>query len=152
MWTPRDRGIVSASRCQSLPYDQCLTQFSQSMPQRHSWVQVCLIPSHPITVVHLPAPVIGPIAGGWIVQTRLGWRFNFWLMFITSACSLIFGVIVMAETVGKDTTCTGGKVTDVHYTFSLLRHCSENALASLQRHLVDNSTTFPLTILDVVNL
>lgn len=46
-------------------------------------------------------PVIGPIVGGWIVQTRLGWRFNFWLMFIFSALSLTFGVIVMSETVSR---------------------------------------------------
>ncbi|EKM55718.1 uncharacterized protein PHACADRAFT_256541 [Phanerochaete carnosa HHB-10118-sp] len=43
-------------------------------------------------------PVIGPIVGGWIVQTRLGWRFNFWLMFIFSVLSLVLGYFVMSET------------------------------------------------------
>ncbi|KIP06011.1 hypothetical protein PHLGIDRAFT_107513 [Phlebiopsis gigantea 11061_1 CR5-6] len=43
-------------------------------------------------------PVIGPIVGGWIVETRLGWRFNFWLMFIFSILALLFGFIAMTET------------------------------------------------------
>ncbi|KAI0319813.1 MFS general substrate transporter [Amylostereum chailletii] len=30
-------------------------------------------------------PVIGPIAGGYISETNLGWRFTFWMMFMISA-------------------------------------------------------------------
>ncbi len=46
-----------------------------------------------------PNSVIGPIASGWIAETRLGWRFNFWLMFIFSGLSLLFGFLVTSETV-----------------------------------------------------
>ena len=45
--------------------------------------------------------VIGPIVSGWIVETRLGWRFNFWLMFIISALSWITAYLVSPETVGS---------------------------------------------------
>lgn len=45
--------------------------------------------------------VIGPIVGGFVAQNpRLGWRFNFWLMFIFSTFTLIFGYLVTPETVG----------------------------------------------------
>ncbi|KAJ3556051.1 hypothetical protein NM688_g2239 [Phlebia brevispora] len=43
-------------------------------------------------------PVLGPIVSGWIVETRLGWRFNFWIMFMLSSFSLIFGFLVTSET------------------------------------------------------
>ncbi|KAI0085475.1 MFS general substrate transporter [Irpex rosettiformis] len=43
-------------------------------------------------------PVLGPIVSGWIAETRLGWRFNFWLMLIFSAVSLLFGFIATPET------------------------------------------------------
>lgn len=43
--------------------------------------------------------VIGPIAGGWIAETRLGWRFNFWIMFIFSVLTWTFGFLAMRETV-----------------------------------------------------
>lgn len=44
--------------------------------------------------------VIGPIAGGWIVQTKLGWRFNFWLMMMVSGFALTIGFLATPETVG----------------------------------------------------
>ncbi|KAF9002027.1 major facilitator superfamily domain-containing protein [Cyathus striatus] len=44
-------------------------------------------------------PVIGPIVGGFVAQNpRLGWRFNFWLMFIFSAVTLVSGYFVTPET------------------------------------------------------
>ncbi|KAI0060902.1 MFS general substrate transporter [Artomyces pyxidatus] len=43
-------------------------------------------------------PVIGPIVGGYISQSRLGWRFVFWLMFIFSALNFAFGALVTPET------------------------------------------------------
>lgn len=43
-------------------------------------------------------PVIGPIVGGWVVQTRLGWRFNFWIMLICASVSLLLGLIITPET------------------------------------------------------
>lgn len=49
--------------------------------------------------------VIGPIVGGWIVQTKLGWRFNFWLMFIFSVLSLCFGFLATPESVRHDASC-----------------------------------------------
>ncbi|KAI0262883.1 major facilitator superfamily domain-containing protein [Gloeopeniophorella convolvens] len=49
------------------------------------------------TVPYL-GPVVGPIAGGYISQSHLGWRFTFWLMFILSVISLVCGVLVMSET------------------------------------------------------
>ncbi|KAJ3476096.1 hypothetical protein NLI96_g11395 [Meripilus lineatus] len=43
-------------------------------------------------------PIIGPIAGGWIVQTKLGWRFNFWLMMMVSGFALTIGFLATPET------------------------------------------------------
>ncbi|GBE82449.1 Uncharacterized transporter [Sparassis crispa] len=45
-------------------------------------------------------PVVGPIVSGWVSQTYLGWRFNFWIMFMLSVMSLIFGFLVTPETYG----------------------------------------------------
>jgi len=47
-----------------------------------------------------PNSVIGPIVGGFVVQNiHLNWRFNFWLMFVFSAMSLITGYFFTPETV-----------------------------------------------------
>ncbi|TFK72561.1 MFS general substrate transporter [Pluteus cervinus] len=44
-------------------------------------------------------PVIGPIVGGFVAQNpKLGWRFNFWLIFIFSALTLISGYFLTPET------------------------------------------------------
>ncbi|EMD38651.1 hypothetical protein CERSUDRAFT_113828 [Gelatoporia subvermispora B] len=43
-------------------------------------------------------PVLGPLVGGWISETRLGWRFNFWIMFMCSWLVYIMGVLVTPET------------------------------------------------------
>lgn len=43
-------------------------------------------------------PVIGPIISGWIAETVLGWRFNFWLMLIFSTIALVLGTILTPET------------------------------------------------------
>ncbi|KAH9853982.1 MFS general substrate transporter [Lenzites betulinus] len=43
-------------------------------------------------------PVLGPIVGGWISETRLGWRFAFWIMFIVSALNAIACILVTPET------------------------------------------------------
>jgi hypothetical protein len=52
--------------------------------------------------IEYPHAVIGPIVGGFVVQNaRLNWRFNFWLMFIFSAMSLITGYFLTPETVTK---------------------------------------------------
>ena len=52
--------------------------------------------------------VIGPIAGGWIVQTKLGWRFNFWLMMMVSGCALTIGFLATPETVSTLYFLVGG--------------------------------------------
>ncbi|KAI0957054.1 hypothetical protein AcW1_005567 [Taiwanofungus camphoratus] len=44
-------------------------------------------------------PVLGPIVGGWVSQSRLGWHFVFWIMFIISALSLL-RFIATPETYG----------------------------------------------------
>jgi MFS family permease len=44
--------------------------------------------------------VIGPIVGGFVVENpHLGWHFNFWLMFIFSAITLVAGYCFTPETV-----------------------------------------------------
>lgn len=44
--------------------------------------------------------VIGPIVGGFVAENpHLGWRFNFWLMFIFSVVSLLAGYFITPETV-----------------------------------------------------
>lgn len=45
-------------------------------------------------------PVVGPIVSGWVSETYLGWRFNFWIMFMLSIISLVFGFLVTPETYG----------------------------------------------------
>ncbi|RDB24165.1 Efflux pump FUBT [Hypsizygus marmoreus] len=44
-------------------------------------------------------PVIGPIVGGFVAENpHLGWRFNFWLIFIFSGITLVVGYFVGPET------------------------------------------------------
>lgn len=44
--------------------------------------------------------VIGPIVGGFVAENpHLGWHFNFWLIFIFSAITLVIGYFVAPETV-----------------------------------------------------
>jgi hypothetical protein len=43
--------------------------------------------------------VIGPIVGGFIAQSRLGWRFNFWVIIIFASTSLFLGYLITPETV-----------------------------------------------------
>jgi MFS family permease len=46
--------------------------------------------------------VIGPIVGGFVAENpRLGWHFNFWLIFIFSATVLVCGYFVTPETVRR---------------------------------------------------
>ena len=77
-------------------------------------------------------PVLGPIVGGWIVETRLGWRFNFWLMFIFSALSLVFGFLVMSETVR--TTVMTSRTSFSRFCCSMLQLClGEEQRSSVKR-------------------
>ena len=46
------------------------------------------------------AAVIGPIVGGYVSQTKLGWRFPFWIMFIVSALNALACIFITPETVG----------------------------------------------------
>ncbi|PIL23769.1 MFS general substrate transporter [Ganoderma sinense ZZ0214-1] len=43
-------------------------------------------------------PVFGPIVGGWVAQSRLGWRFSFWIMFIISALNALACIFITPET------------------------------------------------------
>ncbi|KAG8716145.1 hypothetical protein FRC11_008626 [Ceratobasidium sp. 423] len=43
-------------------------------------------------------PVLGPIVGGYVSESRAGWRWNFWIMFIFSAVMFVFGVLFVPET------------------------------------------------------
>ncbi|KZT11515.1 MFS general substrate transporter [Laetiporus sulphureus 93-53] len=43
-------------------------------------------------------PVLGPIVGGWVSMSRLGWHFVFWIMFILAIISLSGFVLVTPET------------------------------------------------------
>ncbi|KAJ3788558.1 MFS general substrate transporter [Lentinula aff. detonsa] len=43
-------------------------------------------------------PVIGPIVGGFVADSSLGWHFNFWLMLLLGAFSLIMGYFLAPET------------------------------------------------------
>ncbi|EIW60614.1 MFS general substrate transporter [Trametes versicolor FP-101664 SS1] len=45
-------------------------------------------------------PVLGPIVGGWISETSLGWRFAFWIMFIVSALNALACIFITPETFG----------------------------------------------------
>ncbi|KAI0768785.1 MFS general substrate transporter [Trametes elegans] len=43
-------------------------------------------------------PVLGPIVGGYVSQSKLGWRFSFWIMFIVAALNSIACMIITPET------------------------------------------------------
>lgn len=43
--------------------------------------------------------MIGPIVGGFVADSSLGWHFNFWLMLLLGAISLIMGYFLAPETV-----------------------------------------------------
>ncbi|KZS99303.1 MFS general substrate transporter [Sistotremastrum niveocremeum HHB9708] len=43
-------------------------------------------------------PTLGPIVGGVVADSRLTWRFNFWLMFIFSGTLFLLGLLNMRET------------------------------------------------------
>ncbi|CAL1704107.1 unnamed protein product [Somion occarium] len=43
-------------------------------------------------------PVLGPLVSGWVAETRLGWRFNFWIMLMCAGFSLVFGFLATPET------------------------------------------------------
>ncbi|KAF9562141.1 MFS general substrate transporter [Agrocybe pediades] len=67
-------------------------------------------------------PVIGPIVGGFVVQNpNLDWHFNFWLMFIFSAISLIYGYFFTPETYApvllrrRATKLSGASNGRIHY-------------------------------------
>ncbi|KAJ7489949.1 MFS general substrate transporter [Mycena galericulata] len=49
------------------------------------------------SVMPFLGPIIGPIVGGYVVM-KLDWHFNFWLMFIFSALSLLSGALFTPET------------------------------------------------------
>ena len=100
MWTPKDRAIVSSSAFQRFIYWEDDTNFDA--------VYATAPFMGPGTIFHLMfvvsisrhgLSVLGPIVSGWIAETRLGWRFNFWLMIIFSAVSLVFGFFATPETV-----------------------------------------------------
>ncbi|QRW16511.1 major facilitator superfamily transporter [Rhizoctonia solani] len=43
-------------------------------------------------------PVLGPIVGGYVSESRAGWRWNFWIMFIFSAVMFVLSVSFVPET------------------------------------------------------
>ncbi|KAK7693214.1 hypothetical protein QCA50_002780 [Cerrena zonata] len=43
-------------------------------------------------------PVLGPLVSGWVAESRLGWRFNFWIMLMCAGFSLAFGFLATPET------------------------------------------------------
>ncbi|KAI0670625.1 MFS general substrate transporter [Trametes maxima] len=43
-------------------------------------------------------PVLGPIVGGWVSESHLGWRFSFWIMFIVSALNALACIFITPET------------------------------------------------------
>ena len=69
------------------------------------------------------AAVIGPIVGGYVSQTKLGWRFPFWIMFIVAAVALLGFVFVLPETVS---TMTGvlQRVSHIHYRLHAVCTCT----------------------------
>lgn len=65
--------------------------------------------------------VIGPIVGGFVAENpRLGWRFNFWLIFIFSGFVIALGYFVTPETVSLP--CGIGKTQIL--TSAIVRSCA----------------------------
>ncbi|KAH9952218.1 MFS general substrate transporter, partial [Amylocystis lapponica] len=78
-------------------------------------------------------PVIGPIVSGWIEETRLGWRFNFWIMFMASALCLILGFFVTPETYAPVL---------LRRRAHRLQRQSDNQTIYISKYDTDRSTTF----------
>ncbi|KAI0078162.1 MFS general substrate transporter [Panus rudis PR-1116 ss-1] len=83
-------------------------------------------------------PVFGPLISGWVAESRLGWRFNFWIMLICSGFSLAFGFLVTPETYGpallrkkaqRLTNASGGK----HFYVSKMDHEHHKSFSALMR-------------------
>lgn len=54
-----------------------------------------------LTDIVFSKPVIKPIVGCFVAKnTKLSWHFNFWLMFILSATTLVLGFVLTPEMVG----------------------------------------------------
>ena len=75
---------------------------------RHGWDPVRIAssraPSLPPTDVSPDFSVlvvVGPIVGGWVSESRLGWRFSFWIMFIVSALNALACIFITPETVSR---------------------------------------------------
>lgn len=96
IWVPRERGIAS-SLYASAPF----------MGPGKTYAVLLL--DHVSTEIAPCKAVLGPIVGGWVSQSRLGWHFVFWIMFIISALSLL-GFIATPETVCYP-LCRGHKQT-----------------------------------------
>ena len=81
IWSFRERGLASAIYA-TVPF------LGPSMPSSLEFLSV------------LRPPVVGPVIGGFVAQNHhLGWRFNFWLIFIFAIISLTSGYLFTPETV-----------------------------------------------------
>ena len=45
--------------------------------------------------------MIGPIVGGFVSESHLGWRFSFWIMFMVSALNALAYIFITPETVSQ---------------------------------------------------
>ncbi|KZP18299.1 MFS general substrate transporter [Athelia psychrophila] len=80
-----------------------------------------------VTVLYF-GPVVGPIVGGFVAERKsLGWHFNFWVMMILSATTLILGFFLTPET----------------YASVLLRH------RAIKLEKASNGTLHYISVLDL---
>lgn len=74
----------------------------------HGWVRVrstVILASDLHLAKNTEYLVLGPIVGGWVSQSRLGWRFTFWIMFIVSAMNALACLFITPETVSMLLPC-----------------------------------------------
>lgn len=93
MWIARERGIAAALYG-TAPW----MGPGQFCPTTHLST-ASIVNRYPV--------VLGPIVGGWISETKLGWRFAFWIMFIVSALNALACIFITPETVCSDRTGYG---------------------------------------------
>lgn len=91
IWNARERGLASAIYA-TVPFLGPGKSATRSLLSR---AELHLRTERPSA-----CSVIGPIVGGFVAQNpRLGWHFNFWLMFIFSGFTLVTGYFITPETV-----------------------------------------------------
>ena len=100
IWSPKDRALATTlfsigpfSKSPVYTCSDVLIVLQSSVGPGRSPV------SSKLRALTLRRIVIGPVVGGYVSDSRLTWRFNFWIMFIMAAVLFVAGILNMSESV-----------------------------------------------------